>query len=217
MQNLDLSDSVGQFLLDTWRLWAAVVAVVLLAGLGYGVWKDRSAKQEMSATNMLFGVQQILAAEKKSPADAALLFAPLLEKYPKSHGAYEARLKIGDLWMDNGQPVEAIKYYDQAAQSANDSFSQLMAFYNLGSAQEASDQCPAAITSFQKAKDIKGSDFLHAELLLALGRCQEKLGQVENARSSYREVQNRFSSKSYYPTAAAAFEKALGNAGVKAQ
>ncbi len=203
--------NIRVFFTENWKLLtAAAVAVVLVVG-GVGFWKERKSSQEQAASALLFEAQTQAQGPlaQKNISEVEKIFAPLLEKYPRSRAAYEATLQIGDLWMDAGSFAEAVKRYDQAVGMAKDSFSKLLAKYNAAVAKEAAGQYQEAVQSYEEARNTEGSDFLKPEILLAQARCFEALKQVNKAVEIYQEIQKKFADRAYYSGAAAAFEKQL--------
>lgn len=203
----------SELMAQQWKLLAGVVAAAILVIVGIGIWKDRAAKREAAATNLLYETQvtaRNLAAQNKME-EATKAYDPLFEKFPKSRAAYEGHLQIGDIWMDARNFENASKYYEMATHSAPDTFSRLLAQYNLGIAQETSGQLQQAVATYETALKNAGSDFLRPELLMAQARCYEALGQPDKAIEVYKMVQEKFATRTYYSGAASAFEKQLSS------
>lgn len=201
--NTFLAENV-KFLLG---LFAALLAVVAI----WAVWNQVSESKNREAVNALYEVQQStrpLLNEKKYD-QAVNAFDPILKKYAGTRVAFETTLQIGDIWMDAGKYPEAANQYEQAAKSAKDTFSRVLSFYNLGIAQESAGKYQEAIASYDKAIQEKGSDFLRPEVMMAQARCYEALNQAPKAVEIYKNIEEKFSTKTYYSGAASAFEKQL--------
>lgn len=199
------------FFVSNKKALGAVTLAVFIAVVGVLLWKEGRARKEHEATNMLFDAQAqarpLVAARRFD--QAVELYAPLLAKYPKSRAGYEARLLMGDIWMDAENFAEAAKHYEAAAQAASDEFSLVLARYNVGVARESAGEHQAAIASYEAALKAKGSEFLRPEILMAEARCYEALSQNGKAIELYKTVQEKYAAKTYYSGAASAYEKQL--------
>ena len=167
----------NKFFEENWKPIAGVMLAAALVLALVGFWNMRNRSLEREATNMLYDAQMAsreLIAEKKT-AEVEKKFEPLFSKYPKSRAAYEATLQMGDLLMENKQFDEAMKRYEHAASIADDSFSRLLARYNLGIARETAGKFQEAVASYDEALRVEGSDFLKPEILMAQARCFEAL------------------------------------------
>lgn len=203
----------SEFVEQNWQFLVSLVAVALVIVVGVGFWTERKQAREKEATNFLYEIQSTVRplVEQKKLSEAESALKPLLEKFPGTRAAYEAELQMGDIWMEAGNFANAVKSYELAAGTAKDSFSQLLARYNLGIAKESAGQFQEAVASYGDALSMEGADFLKPEILMAQARCFEQLKNVAKATEIYEQVQKDFASRSYYSGAAAAFERMLGS------
>lgn len=202
---------LSDFFAANWKFVAGLLTAVVVVLAVAGFWNHRGQVNEREATNMLYDAQvasRVFVAEKNI-AEAEKSFQSLVEKFPKSRATYEAHLQMGDLLMEAGNPAEAMKRYEKAASIAGDSFSKLLARYNLGIAREQAGQYQEAVASYADALTMEGSDFLKPEILMAQARCFEALKQVAKAIEIYQSIQKDFANRSYYSGAASAYEKQL--------
>lgn len=203
--------SFSDLVADNWKLLFGIIVAAILTVGAVGIWKDRQQKRETAATNALYDAQRaaagFIAAKQFEQAEQS--FAKLFADYPGSRAAYEAELQIGDFWMDAKNLENASVHYEKAAQLAKDSFSKLLARYNLGIAQESAGKCKEAVATYEETLKTEGADFLRPELLMAQGRCYEALKENQKAIEVYKTVQEKFAARSYYSGAASAFEKQL--------
>ncbi len=211
MQEKSAFDTISDKLTEQWKLLAAIVGTALLVLALVVAWTERRARIDRDATNLLYEIQsnsRKLVAEKKLD-EAEKLFAPLLEKYKNTRAAFEAELQIGDIWMDGGNYELAATHYRNAVASTADPFSRLLANYNIGVAKETAGKCGDAVSAYDSALGIQGSDFLRPEILMAQARCYEVLNQTKKAIEIYKIVQEKYSGRAYYSGAASAYEKQL--------
>lgn len=207
------------FFVDNWKAVAGVIAAILVVIVGYGIWNESHKAREAKATDALYEAQksarQLAEAKKIPEADAAL--TKVAEEYSGTRAAFEAAIQAGDLYMDAGTYAEAVKRYEQAAKAAGDSFSKILARYNLGIAKESAGQFQEAVAAYDDALNTRGSDFLKPEIMMAQARCYEALGQAPKALAIYQDVQKTYAGNTYYSGAAAGFASKLGAAPVAAQ
>lgn len=204
-------DQIANMVKQQWKVLAGAAGVlVLLLGI-VGVWQELQGRRDREATNMLYEAQVTARKhlEAKRPEDAEKAYEGLLSKFKGTRAAFEARLHLGDLWMDSGNYEKAIQHYQSAVDTANDAFSRLLAHYTLGVARESAGKHQEAVASYEEALKIQGSDFLRPEILMAEARCYEALQQPAKAIDLYKQVQEKFASRSYYSGAASAYEKQL--------
>lgn len=203
--------SFSDTLADNWKLLLATIVAALVVISGIGMWKERGANRELAATNALYDAQlkakDLVAA--KQPDEAEKSFDKLLADYPASRAAYEAELQIGDFWMEAKNFDKATAHYKKATQLGKDSFSKILALYNLGIAQESAGKFKEAVDTYEQTVKADGSDFLRPEVLMAQARCFEALKENEKAIAVYKTVQEKFAARTYYSSAASAFEKQL--------
>jgi tetratricopeptide (TPR) repeat protein len=211
MQEKAVVETILEKIADQWKLLAAVLGAALLVLALVAGWSERRARTEREATNLLYEAQSSarkFLAEKK-PEDAEKAYAPLLERFKGSRASYEAELQIGDIWMDGGNFDRASAHYASALQMTSDPFSRLLANYNIGVAKETAGKSAEAVSAYEAALGIQGSDFLRPEILMAEARCYEVLNQAKKAIDIYKVVQEKYANRSYYSGAASAFEKQL--------
>ena len=111
----------------------------------------------------------------------------LEEKYGKSRPAYEARLKLGNLYFNHGNYEKALPWYQKAVDTSASKFDKSLALSLVGYAYENLGKGTSAIESFQKAIDL-GEKSLRGDLLMAIARCYETVNDVAKARSTYDRI-----------------------------
>lgn len=198
-------------LTDQWKVFAGVIAVVLVAVAAVGIAGELKAKREREANSALYEAQVAArkAAGEKKFEEAEKALSAVAEKHKGTRAAFEAELMSGDQWMDAGNYDKAVAHYQAAAQQAGDSFSKLLAAYTVGIAKESAGKLDEAVKAYEDALNVQGSDFLRPEILMAQARCYEALKNPKKAIEIYKNVQEKYASRSYYSGAASAFEKQL--------
>ena len=209
----------GDYLADNWKLVAGAVGAIALVLVGLGVWTERQRGRERSAVNALYQAQKEARTlvEKKQVAEADAALQKVAQEFGGTRAAYEAFVQAGDFYMDAKSFGEAAARYAQAADATKDSFSRVLVRYNLGIAKESGGQFQEAVNAYEEALNVKGSDFLRPEILMAQARCYESLGQKPKALSLYQEVQRSYSNNPYYNNAATALAAQLAGPAATAQ
>jgi len=80
-----------------------------------------------------------------------------------------------------------------------------LATYSKAIAEEVAGQFDQAVKSLDFASQMKGSEFLKPEILMAQARSYEALKNFSKAAEIYKTIQEKYASKTYYSNAAAAF------------
>lgn len=184
------------------------IAVVALAAVGGGVYyTSHQSARSSAANNALYEANEALGAQLKTweatlPkgadvqfqkvdvdskfGDAVKKFAAVSEQYSGTRAAFEAEMRIGDLYFNHGDATKAISYYEKATTSAPKAFDQANAFSALGYARENSGNLQGALEAYQKA--LKTGDALKGDLLMSIARCQEQLKQPDQAKVTYDQI-----------------------------
>lgn len=129
-----------------------------------------------------------------------------LKKVDSEHGntrpAYEARMKLGNLYYDHGDFEKSIPWYEKALNSAPGKFEKAQTLSALGYASENLGKGNAALQSYQKALDL-GEASLKGDLLLAMARCYELTHDSAKAKSTYDRIIADLPNTDYAKTAEA--------------
>lgn len=205
--------------LNGWNKWlsenmklvaGALIALVVVLG-AFGVYRDRVSKREATASSVLYETRAVVQKDINiRKFDAAVeKYQDLMKRYPGTRAAYEARLIVGDIWMDAEMPEKAAAAYADAFSVAPDDFSRLLARYNESQAWESGAKWDKALDGYQSVLKFKGADVIKPDLLMAQGRCLEAMKRFSEARGVYEEIRKSFSDKTFYSNAATAFLNAL--------
>ncbi len=120
----------------------------------------------------------------------------VIDQFGGTRAAFEARLALGDLYYDHGEPAKAVPLYEQAARSAPDKEEKTGALYALGYAHENSAKCPEALKAYDEALRV-GDSALKGDLLLAIARCYEMTKETAKARSTYDRILSELPNTDY--------------------
>jgi len=211
------TNTFSQWVETNWKLILGLVATLCVVIAVWGIWRERVRSQEKAATNLLFELQEQIKPliEAKKIKEAEEKFSAVWVKYPSSRASYEAQLQMGDYWMEAASYDSAASLYEKSSKVAKDSFSKILAKYNMAIAVESAGKFQAAALIYEEVQGLQGSDFLKPELMMAQARCLESATNIAKAVEIYQKIQKDFASRTFYSSAAAAFERIL--TGGKAQ
>ncbi len=95
-------------------------------------------------------------------------------------------LYMGNILIDLKNYKEAIKYYDKFLRNSSDPYFLIVSNFNNGLAYEELKSYSDAIRYFTKALQISHPNYLEKDINMALARCYEKTGKIEEAKTIYR-------------------------------
>lgn len=112
----------------------------------------------------------------------------VIAQYPGTRAAFEARMAVGSLYYNHGEPEKAIPWYQKATTSAPRGYDRALAFSSLGYAEENAGKPQDALQSYQKAMSLSEPGIDRGDLLLSVARCYELLKENSKARSTYDQI-----------------------------
>ena len=124
--------------------------------------------------------QAFALAAAEDHASAAERFAELLQRFPESRFADEARLQGGIQTLRAGDPQTAARILGAQA-LADDS----QALYWLAQAQEQTEDFEAALRSLERAAQARPDEGLAARIQVARGDVLASLGRADEALNAY--------------------------------
>lgn len=150
-------------------LVCSIIVLLLLAGGLFSAYLFYQDRRSEAASSLYMQAMKTLeggaaegedAVEKKKKAQAEL--EEVAKKYPKSKVATLAKLYAAHLALDNKEPENSVKLYQEVLQSINKSdVLYSAAMIGLGYAQEINGDKTGALTSFESliaSKDAVGKD-----------------------------------------------------------
>ncbi len=110
----------------------------------------------------------------------------ITQKYGRTPAGARAYWHLGHLYFARGEMSEALEAYQVARRRTpnRQPLSSTLAILNMGYAQEATDACDEAITSYESVQQSP-IHWLHGEAYLGMGRCHEKAGATDKAIEVY--------------------------------
>lgn len=148
--------------------------------------KDKKAAPAPSPESALF---------KKTDVDAKFPetlkgYKAVIDQYPGTRAAFESLLAMGSLYSNHGEPAKAVNWLQKATETAPSASDRAEAYFGLGYALEGSGKYAEAIQAYQTAQgSVKGDEpVAAADLLLAIARNQELMGDKAKARETYDQI-----------------------------
>jgi TolA-binding protein len=118
-------------------------------------------------------------------------YQAVVDQFPGTRAAFESLLSIGALYSNHGQAAKAVSPLQKATQMAPSSADRAEAYYSLGYALEDSGKYAEAVQAYQNAQSAvtkAGEPVAKADLLLAVARNQELMGDKAKARETYDQI-----------------------------
>ena len=165
--------------------YGALGVVVLVAiMIAWTSWQGHRREQ---ASILLHQALKLVDDEQtKDPAKAIEQLQVITQKYGRTPAGAQAYWHLGHQYYDRGDMAEALKAYEVAKRRmpSRQSLSSTLAILNMGYAQESTDACDEAITSYESVQQSP-VQWLHGEAYLGMGRCHEKAGATDQAINVY--------------------------------
>ena len=161
----------------------AVVAALVLLGVGIWGWQIFKERQNIAAAQEFTTATELYQAEKYREA---LTHFDKVQQYRWSIYAGLAHLYQANSYINLGELDKALNSAQRAvtASRPNTLYRQL-ALMALANAAEQKNDCRRAIESYNEAHKIAAAQ--QSEALLGKARCLEKTGQAAAALTAYKE------------------------------
>ncbi|HEY2923551.1 MAG TPA: tetratricopeptide repeat protein [Candidatus Eisenbacteria bacterium] len=169
------------------RILLALGAVVLILLLVFFVSRTRAQAEDRAASD-LFRAE--LSVEQSDYATAVQMLREIVDSAPGTRAAQQAMMYLGDAYMGQGKPAEAVNWYRRALSKAGRNKEAKMAsLYGLAAALEDRGDFIQAAASYEELAKLGTSDNERGRAMLAQARCLGKAGQSQKAVAVYKEIQ----------------------------
>jgi tetratricopeptide (TPR) repeat protein len=169
------------------RILVVLGAVVLLVLLGFFIARTR-AQAEQRASADLFRAE--LSVGSNDYATAVQMLKEIVDGSPGTKAAREAMLYLGDAYMGQGKPAEAVNWYRKGlAKAGKDVLAKTAAYHGLAAALEDRGDFAQAAANYDELAKLGANDNEKARAMLAQARCLSKAGQTQKAIAVYTAVQ----------------------------
>jgi len=159
-----------------------VAVLAVAAGLYYRNYRSTLVQQ---AANQLEQIQQSVALQDTQGAKDQL--AVFLDRFGSTPYAGEARMLLGELYLESGDPQQAAAVLEPMASSPRDPL-ELQAASLLGVAYEQDKRWADAEATYLRIADRSDLDFQVRDALAAAARIREQQGDDAGAAELYRRI-----------------------------
>jgi predicted negative regulator of RcsB-dependent stress response len=161
----------------------AVVLILLVAGaIYYGNYREGVARQ---AGNQLEQIHQTIALQDREGAKQEL--ATFLQRFGNTAYAGEARLLLGELYLETGDPQQALAVLEPLAGSPRDPL-ELQAAALLAAAYEQEGQARQAEETYLTIADRSELDFQVRDALESAARIRVARGDTQGAIALFDRI-----------------------------
>lgn len=119
--------------------------------------------------------------------DAIKKFQDVIAKFDGTRAAHEARMTLGTLYFNHGEPAKAAPLFEAAAKSAPNAFDKSMAYQSWGYALENDGKPADALSAYEKALNYSEGS-IKGDCWLGIARCQVAMHDAAKARSTYDQI-----------------------------
>lgn len=188
----------GDFLGKNQNTIITIVAVILVATLGFFGYKyyiseqDNTAQAEMFKAVFAFEADSLDKALKGSGGFPGL--ESIAEDYSGTPAAQQANYYCGIIYLKKGQYQKAIEHLDKV--SFNDALVQARAYSLIGDAHLELKEYDQAISYYKKAAEYKPNRYFTPAYLMKLGLAQELNNDLSGALASYTTVVEKYGDQS---------------------
>ena len=163
-----------------------VLGVILILGVAalvyYGNYRSTVAQQ---AGTQLEQIHQTIALQDREGAKAEL--STFLQRFDGSAYAGEARLLLGELYLETGEPQQALAVLEPMAASPRDPL-ELQAAGLLAAAYEQEGRWEDAVGLYLEIADRSDLDFQIRDALESAARIRTTQGDAEGAITLYQRL-----------------------------
>ena len=162
---------------------AGVVLVVLIGGFWY--WRSFQQGVDLQAVGELERIQATIGMGDRDAARGEL--NTFLERFGGTPSAAEARLLLGQLHLDSGDPAQAIVVLEPTVSDLDDPVN-LQGGMLLGAAYENAGRMDDAIRVYRRVADAADLPFQATEARLDAARLLAQEGDNSGAAALYQRV-----------------------------
>ncbi len=176
-----------------WSAWARahaqllwIVGLLLVIGVASGVYyRNYRHTLAQQAAQQLEEIHQSIALQDTEGARQSLV--TFLQRFGDTPYAGEARLLLGDLYLEDDKPQQAIAVLEPVGRSPKGPL-ELQAAMLLAAAYEQNDQAEEAEKAYLEVADRSDLDFQVKEALSNAARIRAARGDAEGAIALYERI-----------------------------
>jgi predicted negative regulator of RcsB-dependent stress response len=167
---------------------ASAVVVVVVFFVAWTSWQGHRREQASTLLHQALKLVDDKAdAKQAANLDQAIeRLQAITKEYGHTPAGARASWHLGHLYFARGEMAKALQAYQVARRRLpnRQPLSSTLAILDMGYAQEATDACDEAVTSYESVLQSP-IYWLRGEAYLGMGRCHEKMGATEEAIEDY--------------------------------
>jgi tetratricopeptide (TPR) repeat protein len=169
------------------RILLGVGALVLVVLLVFFIARTRKQAEERASAD-LFRAE--MSVGQNDYATATQMLREIVDAAPGTRAARDAMLYLGDTYMGQGKPAEAVNWYRRAlAKAGRDPDAKEAGVHGLAAALEDRGDFAQAAASYEELVKLGTNDNQRGRAMLAQARCLAKAGQSQKAIAVYQAIQ----------------------------
>jgi tetratricopeptide (TPR) repeat protein len=169
------------------RILLGLGALVLVVLLVFFVSRTRAQSEERASAD-LFRAQ--MSVGQNEYATAIQMLREIVDAAPGTNAARSAMLYLGDAYLSQVKPAEAVNWYRRALDKSGNSKSDKEAgLHGLAAALEDRGDFAQAAASYGELAKLETTDNEQGRAMIAEARCLAKAGQSQKAIAVYQAVQ----------------------------
>ncbi|MBI4365129.1 MAG: tetratricopeptide repeat protein [Candidatus Latescibacteria bacterium] len=169
------------------RILLGLGAVCLAGVLVFFVARTR-ARAEERATADVFRAEMLL--QQQDLPTATQMLKEIVDNSPGTNAAKRAMQLLGDVYMAQGKPAEAVTWYRKyVARAGRDREAKLAGLHGLAAALEDRGDFIQAAANYGELVSLATTDGERGRTMLAQARCFGRAGQTQKAIEVYKAIQ----------------------------
>ncbi len=203
---MEENDFASRFVAEIlkYQLWIAGVLIAgFVGGIGYFTYNWYDNSQEIKAREAIFAVEDRLNKlrdqhDKKPDFDKEI--KPVVEdlkaviiKNKTTKAALGTAMSLADYLMSENKLAEAQNVLEQAVEKKRSGdLLVILAQMQIANLLAAQNNFAAALAHYQSLLSTSEAQFMMSEILLRMGLCAQKQGQMDQAKSYYSRIATEF-------------------------
>jgi tetratricopeptide (TPR) repeat protein len=169
------------------RILLGLGAVALVVLLVFFVSRTRAQSEERAGAD-LFRAE--MSVGQNDYATAIQMLREIVDAAPGTNAARSAMLYLGDAYLAQGKPAEAVNWYRRAlGKAGHDPLAKEASLHGLAASLEDRGDFAQAAANYADLAAMEKTDNDRGRAMIAQARCLAKAGQAQKAIAVYQAVQ----------------------------
>lgn len=120
----------------------------------------------------------------------------IIQDFGSTRAGFDARLALGDLYFNHGNPTGAVSWYEEAVRRAPGTMERALSLYALGFAQENEGKHAEAVKTYERVIHT-GEEGMRGDVWMAMARSFEAMRDSNQARQMYDKIISELANTEY--------------------